>query len=85
MNEDYYTNEAGERVRLIDMEIGRIDGFRFIESPLKDFPETNFVEGYSNPAFDKAKRWGNNKYKAPLSLKKTRAKIANKSKRRNRK
>lgn len=85
MSEDQYTVINGERVRLIDMEIGTFDGFRIIESPLSDFAEPQQPPFVSDFSKDTTKRWGNHKYKAPLSLKKTRARIANKSKRRNRK
>lgn len=71
---------------LITMEVGAIYRFRSTTSPTEDFRQ---VEAHSAPATnelqDNAKHWGNNKYKVPLSLKKTRARIANKSKRRNRK
>lgn len=64
------------------MEIGRIDGFRIIEDELSDPVQS--AEAPETRDLNTPVRWGNNKRRVSATRKKTRARIAAASRRRNR-
>ncbi len=71
------------RNQKLDMEIGNVDGFRFIESPLLEEPEP-CQSGDWDPDY-KRERFGNNKYKPSRAVAKRKRQLSRKAKQRQRK
>ncbi len=69
--------------QILDMEIGSVDGFRFIESPLLEEPEP-CQSGDWDPD-NKRERFGNNKYKPSRAVAKHKRQLSRQAKQRQRK